>query len=65
MAFTVHTPEDTSPAGLSFGDDDQFHIYESGVLKVQSKTHGVRIYSPGFWQLITYTQHPDGLRSIR
>ncbi|OBB45806.1 hypothetical protein A5748_25350 [Nocardia sp. 852002-51244_SCH5132740] len=64
MAFIVHTAEDASPAGLEFGDDDSFTIYNSGVLKVQSKTYGTRVYSPGFWQLITYRQHRDLQRSI-
>lgn len=62
MAFIVHTSEDASPAGLEFGDDDSFTIYNSGVLKIQSKTYGTRVYSPGFWQLITYQQHRE--RSI-
>ncbi|WP_405140417.1 hypothetical protein [Nocardia sp. NBC_01388] len=57
MAFTVHTAEDSSPAGLEFGDNDKFTIYGSGVLKVESSTHGTRIYSPGFWQLVEHRQH--------
>ncbi|MGW5518673.1 hypothetical protein [Nocardia africana] len=57
MAFTVHTSEDATPAGLEFGDDDRYTIYSSGVLKVESKTYGTRVYSPGFWQLVTHRQH--------
>lgn len=64
MAFTVHTAEDATPAGLEFGDDDNFTIYASGVLKVQSRTYGTRIYSPGFWQLIEYQKHSEHKRSI-
>ncbi|WP_194817977.1 hypothetical protein [Nocardia sp. XZ_19_385] len=59
MAFTVHTSEDASPAGLEFGDNDSFTIYSSGVLKVRSETYGNRIYSPGFWQLVEYRNHSE------
>ncbi|WP_433603720.1 hypothetical protein ACQPXH_33210 (plasmid) [Nocardia sp. CA-135953] len=64
MAFTVHTSEDSTPAGLKFGDSDSFTIYGSGVLKVESKTHGTRVYSPGFWQLVEYRQHDSLGRRI-
>ncbi|MFI6573965.1 hypothetical protein [Nocardia fluminea] len=64
MAFTVHTAEDATPAGLVFGDDDDFHIFPSGVLRVRSKTYGTRVYSPGFWQLVEYKKHPDYKKTI-
>lgn len=64
MAFHVHTSEDASPAGLEFGDDDSFTVYTSGVLKVESRNYGTRVYSPGFWQLITHRQHHEVRRRI-
>ncbi|MGW5142680.1 hypothetical protein ACWEPH_26785 [Nocardia beijingensis] len=64
MAFTVHTPEDATPAGLEFGDSDRFTIYGSGVLKVESEAYGTRVYSPGFWQLVEYRQHNSMRRDI-
>ncbi|MCX4099244.1 hypothetical protein [Nocardia sp. alder85J] len=64
MAFTVYTSEDQNQQGLEFEDADHFTIFSSGVLKVESKTYGTRIYSPGFWQLIQYRQHNDMNRRI-
>jgi hypothetical protein len=64
MAFTVYTSEDRTPEGLVFEDDDSFHIHQSGVLEVKSKTHGTRIYAPGFWQLVQYHQHADNRHGI-
>lgn len=64
MAFTVHTSDDASPAGLEFGDGDRYTIYGSGVLKVESTTYGTRIYSPGFWQILTHHEHDEANRTI-
>lgn len=64
MAFTVFTSEDRTPQGSTFGDNDSFSIRSSGVLEVASADYGVRIYAPGFWQLVTVEKHDIGLRSI-
>jgi hypothetical protein len=64
MAFTVYTSEDSAGGGMEFEDGDRFTIFSSGVLEVESKTYGTRIYAPGFWQLVQYRQHRDLYRTI-
>lgn len=63
MAFAVCTSEDRTPHGSLFADDDTFTISASGLLTVKAAGR-IRIYAPGFWQLVEYAHHhllPDSI----
>ncbi|MBB5918965.1 hypothetical protein BJY24_007898 [Nocardia transvalensis] len=63
MAFTVQTAEDPT-AVIEFSDNDRFTIRASGVLEVESRNYGTRIYAPGFWQLVNCGNHSELLRKV-